>query len=167
MKFTMKSMLAGVVGTTLALGSVALAHPGGEGRGHHRGHGMSLEKLDTDGDGTVSLLEMQTQAQARFERKIGKLDANGDGVITQTEKDALAAKMEGRRRGKRGQRFLQKLPEGDVSVEVVKAQMLEHVAERFAKIDTDNSGALDAAELEAAKAARKARWQARKQRQTD
>ncbi|MCX8476153.1 MAG: EF-hand domain-containing protein [Sphingomonas sp.] len=68
--------------------------PGGDGAG--RG-GRMLSRIDTDGDGAISLDEQRAQATRRFER----VDANKDGTIDQAERDAARDKMRARmeRRG--------------------------------------------------------------------
>jgi len=43
--------------------------------------GSWLEKVDSNGDGTLSLSELQTMSGERFDRR----DLNDDGVITQEE----------------------------------------------------------------------------------
>lgn len=65
---------------------------GGEGRG-----GRMMSRIDTDGDGAISLDEQRAQATRRFER----VDANKDGTIDQAERDAARDKMRARmeRRG--------------------------------------------------------------------
>lgn len=53
------------------------------------GGGRMLQRLDTDGDGTVSRAEYRAQAIKRFDR----LDANHDGFIDQSEMDAVRDRM--------------------------------------------------------------------------
>ncbi|MXU63840.1 EF-hand domain-containing protein [Oceanomicrobium pacificus] len=61
-----------------------------------------IERLDTDGNGTLSAEEMQPRGTGRmFER----LDTDGDGKISQAELEAAKDKMKERRgkgKGKRG-----------------------------------------------------------------
>ena len=51
----MKTIHTLAIMTTLALGTVALAQPGGHGRG-------KLERLDTNKDGKITLAEMKSEA---------------------------------------------------------------------------------------------------------
>ena len=64
----------------------------GAGRG-----GRMMTRIDTDGDGAISLDEQRAQATRRFER----VDANKDGTLDQAERDAARDKMRARmeRRG--------------------------------------------------------------------
>lgn len=67
-----------------ALSFSALAHDAGT--PHFRdGRGGMLQRLDTDGDGLVSLQEFQAAGEARF----AQLDADGDGYVSKAEFDAL------------------------------------------------------------------------------
>jgi len=49
-----------------------------------------IEKLDTDGDGQISLEEMQAR-DSRMDRMFEKLDADSDGSITKAEAEAAKA----------------------------------------------------------------------------
>jgi len=83
-----------------------------------------LDKADTDGNGTLSLPEMQARAQAdaaeRSARKFARLGANGDGQIGKDE-------MQGAKRAGRVDRM-------------------------FDRIDANGDGVLDAGELASARA---------------
>jgi hypothetical protein len=65
-----------VIGCLLGLcgASVALAHDGA-------GPGRHFARLDTDGDGKVSLAEMKKMTEERF----AKLDTNKDGFLVAEE----------------------------------------------------------------------------------
>ena len=54
--------------------------------------GRMMGRIDTDGDGAISLDEQRAQATRRFER----IDANKDGTIDQAERDAARDKMRAR-----------------------------------------------------------------------
>jgi EF hand len=64
---------------------------GREGKGKRRGPA----RFDANGDGAISLAEMQAAALARFDR----VDANKDGQLTETERQAMRGQMGGRKRG--------------------------------------------------------------------
>ena len=155
--------------TFLTLSAAVLALTGTAAIAQHRGG----ENLDTDGDGRITLAEMQATSAARFAR----MDANGDGVLNADDRAAVGAEMfaqadtdgngeltaaemkaahearkanrpeRGDRADRRGRRG------GDRS-----ARMAEH----FAKADTDQSGGLSQAELAAMHEARGERGEARK-----
>ncbi|AQR72976.1 hypothetical protein [Sphingomonas sp. LM7] len=53
--------------------------------------GRMMGRIDTDGDGAISLAEQRAQATRRFER----LDTNGDGKLDQAERTAARERMRG------------------------------------------------------------------------
>jgi len=53
-------------------------------------------KLDADGNGTISIDELDDRGHPGFD----KLDADGDGVITAEEMEDMKSKMKGKRHGK-------------------------------------------------------------------
>lgn len=53
--------------------------------------GRMMGRIDTDGDGAISLDEQHAQANRRFDR----LDTNGDGKIDKAEGDAARERMRG------------------------------------------------------------------------
>lgn len=153
----MKTLALTLSASALALtgASVALADD-------HRG----MHKPDADGDGVVTRAEMQTHGAALFARmdadgngrieaadraarqaeRFARLDTDGSGEVTRAEMDAhheaRKARMEARRTGPDGQRL-------DYGVE-----RADRRGERFARLDTDNSGGLSQAELQAGREAR-------------
>ena len=71
--------------TILALSAAALALTGTTAIAQHRG----AHNPDTDGNGSVTLTEMQAASAERFAR----MDANGDGVIDAADRQARGAQM--------------------------------------------------------------------------
>ena len=59
-----------------------------------------LQRLDANGDGTVTLAEFQAPQVERFRRA----DANGDGTVTQAERQAAREAMREQRQARRGNR---------------------------------------------------------------
>ncbi|MEO1730649.1 MAG: hypothetical protein AAFR64_07915 [Pseudomonadota bacterium] len=123
---------------------------------HHGGHGghrgPSMERADADGDGIITLDEAKTHGAERF----AKMDANEDGSINREDREARAEI-----------RFAETDANGDGEVtpdemtaarEKREAEMAKRRAERqammFERLDTDGSGGLSQAELEAGKALR-------------
>jgi hypothetical protein len=72
-----------VLATTAALGASLFA---GTLAAHGAAGGKMFEKLDTDGNGTVS----QAEARAGQDRWFARLDADGDGTISREEFQAMA-----------------------------------------------------------------------------
>ena len=68
------------------------------------GGGDRFSRLDSDGNGTVSLTEFQAPQVQRFQRA----DADGDGVVTVAERQAAREATRGnrleRRQNRRGNR---------------------------------------------------------------
>lgn len=154
-KKTILFPVGAAIGLLALASTMAIAHPG-KGRGK-KGNGLSMKRLDLDGDGLVSLDEFKARAANRFARRMGKLDKNGDGIVSADEKHRLAEKLEARPNGRRAIRRLDLNATEAVTVASLKAKHEQRVQKRFAKLDEDASGFLDASELAAAKARRKAR----------
>ena len=53
----------------------------GDKKAHHKKKGHRFDKMDTDGDGSVTLEEHQDYWAAKF----AKVDADGDGMVTHEE----------------------------------------------------------------------------------
>lgn len=139
-----KSMLAL---TATALSFTALAATGdtakpeaGEARG---GGGWMLQRLDTDGDGAISLQEFQAAGDARFAR----LDTDGDGRFSPAELAAAGpgwGKQDGERAG----------PRAEGRSEERAARMEQHRARLFSRMDADGDGYVNRAEFDDAHLAR-------------
>lgn len=54
------------------------------GRGEHRG--FDPGEIDTDGDGAISLSELQSVRPGMTEERFARMDSNGDGVIAGDER---------------------------------------------------------------------------------
>lgn len=137
-----------LVGAVLASGAMAEMGPGGtEGEGA-RG-GMMLEMfaaIDKDSDGKLTQEELAAHRAAMF----AAADANGDGALDAAE---LAARHLARVRETmpdRTARMIERMDDnGDGSLSV--DEMGEGpIKGRFARIDTDNDGAISQAEAKAA-----------------
>ena len=113
-------IIASLIGS-VAIGGVALAQDGGDRDGPRHGQRgspedrvtMLMERFDTNGDGQITVEEVEALRAARFD----EADTNGDGVIDVTEFEAAAqARMAER--------------------------MAEHAGEMFARMDEDGDGQL-------------------------
>ncbi|TPG43020.1 calcium-binding protein [Sphingomonas koreensis] len=61
---------------------------------HHRGgHGMMMQRIDANNDGTITRDEARAAATQRFD----KMDANHDGRIDQAEMQAMKAERQAKR----------------------------------------------------------------------
>lgn len=156
MKLSGKSaLIAALGGTVIATVAFAEMGPGGGMGGEDHGQ-MLLEmfkRIDTDKDGKLSLAELQAHRATEF----AGADANGDGSLDAGElSDRMMA------------RFQEKLParaqhmidnhDNDGNGLVSADEMGQGPAEdHFARIDTDNDGAISKEEAEAAVQHRKKR----------
>ncbi|NSY40037.1 EF-hand domain-containing protein [Leisingera sp. ANG59] len=91
-----KFIAAIVAAAGMTAGSAALA----KGFGHH-GPKMSFEEIDTDGNGEVTKAEIQAMKDAHF----AKADANGDGKLSLEEMQAQARERAGERAARMLERF--------------------------------------------------------------
>ncbi len=161
----MRKIQALAILTTLALGTVALADPGGHGRG-------KLERLDANKDGKVTLAEMKSEASQRF----AQLDADKNGRVVKeelekhheqmraqwaqkhaekraaaggdakAEKDGDCHGRKGAGKGMAGHFFSKMDGNGDGAVDA--KEFASHVEQRFARMDENGDKVLAGAELE-------------------
>ena len=102
--------------------------------------------LDTDGDGTLSAMEISSALAA-----LATLDTDGDGAITPQEMmpkrgGGAGSKAEGSS-SRRANQLLKKDANGDGMLSV--DEVPEGFAKKFDKVDTNGDGLIDRAELEA------------------
>lgn len=133
-------------------GEMADFMPGAGRRGGMVGEGM-LQRIDTNGDGMISKAENRAAAEARFAR----MDANGDGTIGADERGKGKWKRGGGRRGgdvtegapgpmHGGKRHGMKADTNGDGV-ITRAEFDASNAARFAAMDTNKDGKIDASEL--------------------
>lgn len=109
------------------------------GHGHGKRDGGMLRRLDTDKDGRISRAEFAAQAATRFAR----MDANRDGTIDKTEMAAMAGPRGGMARG--GGRGMAR-GDADGKGALTRAEFDRQSNARFARIDANGDGFIDAAE---------------------
>jgi Ca2+-binding EF-hand superfamily protein len=122
-----KNMLLISTLCTLAGSSVAFAHPGGKG---------GLERVDANKDGVVTSQEVEAEALAHF----AAVDANKDGVLTAEERKAAHEQ-------RRNEHFEERDANDNGVLERSEVERMPQ--EFFSKLDTDKSGSLSPAEMEA------------------
>jgi Ca2+-binding EF-hand superfamily protein len=108
--------------------------------------GPDFSTLDTDGNGQITMLEMQATAQARFQN----VDTDGDGFLTQAELEANAQD----RVKDRVARMIEHMDEngdGKLAPDEMKGKRRDP-ARMFERIDADKSGGISKAEFDEARA---------------
>jgi Ca2+-binding EF-hand superfamily protein len=159
MSVSKKSAIAALAVMGALLGTAALAEKGemGMGMGGGEGRGAMLtqmfDTLDADSDGKVTLAEMEAHRKAEF----AAADTNGDGSLSAEELAAHQLARMQERMGDRAARMIENMDD-DGNGSLSEAEMGEGPGERhFARLDTDNDGAISKAEAEAAMQHRKKR----------
>jgi len=105
-----------------------------------------FEQLDVNGDGTLTIAEMQAQAQARFDA----IDTNGDGVISAEENQAVAVERVSARAAKQFARMLE-WRDGDGDGALSAVEMSDNRAEKmFSHADSNDDGVVSAEEFQTA-----------------
>jgi len=95
-----------VVGCSLFLaGSLALQAEEDKGKkpSQGKGSGFSMEALDTDGNGSVSLQEFKDFQSKMIEERFNRIDANGDKQLTEDEFKAMRERFSKSNRGRGGE----------------------------------------------------------------
>ena len=108
-------------------------------------HDPDFSALDTNGNGEVTLQEMQASVLVRF----GTADTDGDGFLTAAELEAHAKNLA----AKRSQRMLKRMDvNADGKLSPSEMQGRRDPARIFDRMDADSSGALSKQEFEQAQA---------------
>lgn len=117
-----------------------------------------LKSADTSGDGFISLEEMQSAHSARVEERFARMDTDADGLLSESEIAAAREARRGERGERRGERRRKMNPEriverldtdgsGSVSLAELEAKRDNPDAAAFQTADVDGSGELDASEI--------------------
>ena len=124
----------------LAIGSTAVLAEGGPRGGH--GPQMNFERLDTNGDGMLTLEELQARGQSKF----AETDTNSDGFLDVEE---LAAAAE-RERAQMIERLLERKDTNGDGMLSIEEMAPDNAGKLFERADTNGDGMIDADEWEAA-----------------
>jgi len=145
--FRTRTTLALTAASALLFGaSLAQAHP-------------QKARLDTNGDGSVDLAELQAAKPDFTVEQFNKADANGDGLLSRDELRAA----HGRARFER----LDQDGSGGVSLAELQAAKPQVTAEKFATMDADGNGQVTPEEMRAMHKERHRRHAERKDRKLD
>ena len=138
--------ICGVTLSAIAITSVAALAAADRKGGHH----MPFEEIDVDGNGEITLLELQGIAAVRF----AKADSDGDGFLTQAELENAGHKHAQKRAAKMMERMD---ADGDGKIALVELKPRRDPARMFDRIDADGNGAISVVEFDAAHEKRKKR----------
>ena len=128
-------------------------------KGHEHRRGGKMKALDTNGDGMLSVAEVEGTHLAKH---FAKVDTDGSGMITKAE---MKAARKGKKRGGKGKlKALDANGDGALSAAEVAGTKFE---KRFAKLDADGDGSVTRAELKAAHAERKGKSKSKSKGQKD
>lgn len=153
----MKKTMVAAFGIFLVSGTLAYVAIAQEGeRPHERGErgAKMLERVDTNGDGNISLEEVEASKAEKF----SSTDLNGDGGITLEEMTASKEARRAERKAERAERAFARLDkngDGSVTVAEFEARDSKRQMNWFEKADTDSDGVVTEAEREAAWSFRK------------
>ena len=148
-----------LMGTVLGTAALAEMGPGGMGPGHGgpEGRGAMLldlfDTIDADKDGKITLEELEAHRKAEFTAA----DTNGDGALDAQELAAQELARFQAKMAERAQTMLDNM-DNDGNGSLSEDELPEGPGQRhFARIDTDNDGAISKEEAEAAMQHRKKR----------
>lgn len=148
-KKSIVAVTAGAIAIVAVGASVALADKG-------RGHKPDFATLDADGNGEVTLAEIQAHGATRF----AAADTDASQSLDRDELLARFNKEVSDRMERRVDRMIERFDangDGALSADEFPDRS-EKMAERLMKLDVDQSGGLSEEELAAAKKDRKGRW---------
>lgn len=136
-------MKSNVLMATLLSGMVLAA-----GAAQAAGHGdrPDFAQLDLDGDGALTLQELQARGQARFEAS----DSNGDGALSADEMIAAANARTAERVARMIARF-DANGDGVLQPDEMPGRGGDFAGRMFERVDADGDGQLTEEEFEAAK----------------
>ncbi len=145
------NVLIGVLTTALLAGSVsayaASNGPGGDGPRGQRG--PSFETLDVNGDGAVTMAELEQMGADRF----NAADTDGSGTLTAEELMAARDAQEAERANKRLTRMIERRDANNDGVLSLDEMQDDRRASRFfERFDADEDGTVTAEEFETARA---------------
>lgn len=112
----------------------------GKGKGEPPAPAQVIERLDTDGNGSIS----KDEAKGPMAKNFDRIDANSDGEITMTE---LAIARENRKE-KAGQlKNADRDGNGAISADEAAEAGLDRLVQHFDKIDADGDGEISKQEM--------------------
>ena len=99
--------------------------------------GADFGTLDTNGDGSLTLEEIQGAAQARFDAA----DTNGDGALS-VEEIVAAAETNATERAERMLARMDDNEDGSLSIDEMRGDRPERAARMFERVDQDEDGVI-------------------------
>ena len=136
-----KNVILGALCAAMLVSSGAIAVADTRGNGPR---GADFSQIDADGNGEVTVAELQAMQTARF----GEIDADGDGAVTKAEILAHAESTEDVRRERRVTRMMERLDandDGSLSAEELTGR--RDPARLVERLDADGNGTLSQEEM--------------------
>lgn len=145
-KFLTTLMAIGLSSAVIGAEPPAKLEPGAK---PHRGMKQHFQRLDQDGNGTISREE--TKTHPRMEKAFDAVDTNKDGQVTDAEyRDHLKARME-QYREKAKTEMKARLDKADANHDGMlsreEANASTRLAKHFDEIDTDKNGQVSTQEI--------------------
>lgn len=136
-----KNMILGTVCALMVVSGGAAAFADTRGSGQR---GIDFSQMDTDGDGQVTVGELEALQAARF----AEIDADGDGSVSEAEMLAHAQARQDERQARRVGRMLKRMDANDDgSLSPEELQGRRDPARLIERLDADGNGTLSQQEL--------------------
>ena len=150
-KLIIAAVVAGLAATSVSAAGFGRGDMAGPMGGGMMPAPLDFASLDTDGNGTLTLEELQAMSAAKF----AEADADGSGTLSQDEVAAMVTAQMALMAANRAQMMIaERDTDGDglLSAEELQPNSGQGLAMMFARLDTDADGSVTAEEFQTAQA---------------